>query len=70
MKANLAIAAGLALPLLAALGYAPGAGGEPRALSVVYCLLPCAFKIASALLLWASPVGRAAAGSRITRSPA
>ena len=70
VKANLAIAAGLALPLLAALGYAPGAGGETRALSLVYCLLPCAFKIASAVLLWASPIDRSAASPRVQRSHA
>lgn len=69
-KANLAIAAGVALPLLAALGYVPGAGGEPRALSLIYCLLPCAFKLASAALLWASPIERAAGVARAERRPA
>jgi Na+/melibiose symporter-like transporter len=69
-KANLAIAAGVALPLLAALGYVPGAGGEPRALSLIYCLLPCVFKLASAALLWASPIERAAGMARAERRPA
>jgi Na+/melibiose symporter-like transporter len=69
-KANLAIAAGVALPLLAALGYTPGAGGEPRALSLIYCLLPCAFKLASAALLWASPIERTAPLARTARRPA
>jgi Na+/melibiose symporter-like transporter len=69
-KANLAIAAGVALPLLAALGYVPGAGGEPGALSLIYCLLPCAFKLASAALLWASPIERAAPLPRAEGRPA
>jgi Na+/melibiose symporter-like transporter len=54
-KANLALAAGIALPALAALGYAPGEPGGERALALVYCLLPCAFKLASAALLWLAP---------------
>jgi Na+/melibiose symporter-like transporter len=69
-KANLALAAGIALPLLAALGYVPGAGGEPRALALIYCLLPCAFKLAAAALLWASPGERTASSAATRRSPA
>jgi len=69
-KANLAIAAGVALPLLSALGYVPGAGGEPRALSLIYCLLPCAFKLGSAALLWASPIERGPALAPHQRRPA
>jgi Na+/melibiose symporter-like transporter len=69
-KANLAIAAGVALPLLSALGYVPGAGGEPRALALIYCLLPCVFKLASAALLWASPIERAAGVAHAERRPA
>jgi len=52
-KLNLALAAGLALPLLGWLGYAPGAR-EPDALallSAAYCLLPCGLKAAAALAL-------------------
>jgi Na+/melibiose symporter-like transporter len=56
-KANLALAAGLALPALAALGYSPGDGGAVRALAFVYCLVPCAFKLAAAALLWRAPFG-------------
>jgi Na+/melibiose symporter-like transporter len=51
-KLNLALAAGLALPLLGALGYAPGAAPgaaqNVQPLIYAYCLLPCAFK----LLAW------------------
>lgn len=53
-KANLALAAGLALPLLAWLGYAPGARDAQalQALSLVYALLPIVLKcLAIALLL-------------------
>ncbi len=54
VKLNLALAAGLALPLLAALGYAPGAQDEAAlsALTLAYCLLPCALKLVAAVLLW------------------
>jgi Na+/melibiose symporter-like transporter len=60
-KANLALAAGIALPALAALGYAPGEGGAARSLALVYCLLPCAFKLVSTAALWFAPVGAAPA---------
>jgi Na+/melibiose symporter-like transporter len=53
-KLNLALAAGVALPLLAALGYAPGARDAQAlaALALGYCLLPCGLKLLAALLLW------------------
>lgn len=51
-KANLAAAAGIALPALAWLGYQPGAPAATGALSFVYCVLPCAFKLGSAAVLW------------------
>ncbi len=52
-KLNLALAAGVALPLLAAFGYAPGArdSGALTALTVGYCLLPCLLKLAAIGLL-------------------
>lgn len=52
-KLNLALAAGVALPVLGALGYVPGTR-DPHALQVLsmaYCLLPCALKLLAALLL-------------------
>ena len=55
-KANLAIAAGLALPALGALGYAPGDGTAGRSLALIYCLLPCVLKLGSAAVLWLMPV--------------
>lgn len=51
-KLNLALAAGLALPLLAWLGYQPGSGTGLPALSFTYALLPLAFKAVAAVLLW------------------
>lgn len=52
-KLALALAAGIALPLLQWLGYAPGsASAAGAALSAVYALAPCAIKLAAVLLLW------------------
>jgi len=53
-KLNLALAAGLALPLLQLLGYRPGSA-EPHGLamlSAAYCLLPCVLKALAAALLF------------------
>jgi GPH family glycoside/pentoside/hexuronide:cation symporter len=53
-KLNLALAAGVALPVLQAFGYAPGSQ-SPQALSALtaaYCVLPCLLKLAAAALLW------------------
>jgi glycoside/pentoside/hexuronide:cation symporter, GPH family len=54
IKLNLAVAAGLSLPLLAAFGYSPGARDDAAlsALTLAYCLLPCALKLLAAALLW------------------
>ena len=58
-KFNLAAAAGIALPFLALLGYEPGSNaGETLALSSTYALLPCAFKLIGAAILWAAPIDR------------
>jgi Na+/melibiose symporter-like transporter len=59
-KLNLAAAAGIALPLLAFLGYQPGSSpaGAPLALSATYALLPCAIKLLGAAVLWAAPIDR------------
>lgn len=53
-KLNLALAAGLALPLLALWGYAPGHTAEPalRALTLAYSGWPVLLKLAAAALLW------------------
>lgn len=59
-KLNLALAAGVALPLLQWLGYAPGDRDEAAlaALSASYALLPCALKLAAAAVLWVAWRGR------------
>jgi len=53
-KLNLALAAGLALPLLAWLGYRPGQSTPEglQALTVAYALLPCGLKMLAALGLY------------------
>ena len=53
-KLNLALAAGLALPLLGWLGYAPGTRDEAglQTLSMAYAVLPCVLKLAAAAALY------------------
>lgn len=51
-KLNLALAAGLALPLLGGLGYVPGSGSGLGALTFAYALLPLVFKSLAGVLLW------------------
>ena len=55
-KFNLALAAGVSLPLLQALGYSAGAQDAPAllALSLAYGLLPCLLKAAAWWLLYTS----------------
>jgi glycoside/pentoside/hexuronide:cation symporter, GPH family len=53
-KLNLALAAGLALPLLQLAGYEPGTRDAQGllALTLAYCLLPCVLKLAAAGALY------------------
>lgn len=51
-KLNLALAAGLALPLLELLDYQPGGADGLEALRFTYALLPLGFKLLAAALLW------------------
>ena len=51
-KLNLALAAGLALPLLDSMGYQPGNTEGLGALTFTYALLPLVFKLLAAALLW------------------
>jgi Na+/melibiose symporter-like transporter len=57
-KMNLALAAGISLPLLSWLGYVPGQPNDEglRALVLAYALLPCVLKLAAAALLWRAPL--------------
>ncbi len=59
-KLNLALAAGLALPLLALFGYAPGQR-DPQALQalvIAYCVLPCVLKALAAAALYRLAIWR------------
>ena len=53
-KLNLALAAGLALPLLGAWGYVPGQPDQQglQALGLAYGLLPCLLKLLAMWMLW------------------
>ncbi|MFZ4289225.1 MFS transporter [Variovorax sp. HJSM1_2] len=53
-KLNLAVAAGLALPLLQSLGYTPGQRDPQalQALTIAYCVLPCVLKLGAVALLF------------------
>jgi Na+/melibiose symporter-like transporter len=56
-KLNLALAAGISLPLLGVLGYVPGTtdAGGAAALSFAYCVIPCGLKLFAVAALWAAP---------------
>jgi len=59
-KINLALAAGISLPLLQVLGYQNGTT-DPQglhALALGYALLPCALKSIAAMLLWRAPLDK------------
>ncbi len=54
-KLNLALAAGIALPLLGLFGFAPGSRDPAAltALTLAYCALPCVLKLGAAAMLYA-----------------
>ena len=62
-KLNLALAAGLALPLLGWVGYSPGSRAPEalQALTVAYCVLPSLLKLCAAALLYRYFIHRPAA---------
>lgn len=64
-KLNLALAAGVALPVLQAFGYSPGSQSPEAldALTVAYCVLPCVLKLAAAAMLYTQWI-RPSEGSR------
>lgn len=51
VQLTLALAAGLALPLLQWGGYTPGSTDGSATLVAAYCLLPCCLKLAAAMLI-------------------
>ncbi len=57
-KLNLALAAGISLPLLEWLGYLPGRADANglSALTVAYALVPCGLKLVAAFVLWRAPL--------------
>ena len=64
-KLNLALAAGLALPMLAWLGYVPGRNGDTLALALTYAAVPSALKLAAGLIVLLAPLPES-----ISRDPA
>jgi len=58
VQMTLALAAGIALPLLAWLGYTPGmtAASDTGGLVAAYALLPCLLKLIAAAMLWRAPL--------------
>ncbi|MFM7330286.1 MAG: MFS transporter, partial [Brachymonas sp.] len=59
-KLNMALAAGLALPLLDVFGYTPGARDATalQALVIAYCVLPCALKLIASGALFVAARGQ------------
>jgi Na+/melibiose symporter-like transporter len=58
-KLNLALAAGLALPMLEAIGYRPGTVQVSMGpLSTMYAIVPCALKLLAVAVLWFAPIDR------------
>lgn len=59
-KLNMALAAGLALPLLDVFGYSPGARDPAalQALVIAYCVLPCALKLIASGALFVAARGQ------------
>lgn len=56
VQMTLALAAGVALPVLEWQGYVPGSQQGLGALSFAYALLPCFLKLIAAALLWRAPL--------------
>ncbi|MDB5963008.1 MAG: sodium:galactoside symporter [Massilia sp.] len=56
VQLTLALAAGIALPLLGWWGYVPGEHAGTAALAGAYALLPCLLKCVAASMLWRAPL--------------
>lgn len=58
-KMELALAAGVALPVLGLIGYRPGTPQPAMGdLAAMYALVPCLLQVAAATLLWLAPIDR------------
>lgn len=67
-KLNLALAAGLALPLLGAIGYQPGTVQSAMGpLSTLYAAVPCALKLLAVAALWLAPIERSAGATAASK---
>lgn len=67
-KLNLALAAGIALPILGALGYQPGTAQPAMGqLSLMYAAVPCALKLLAVATLWLAPVEPRAWAAPVSR---
>ncbi len=55
-KVNLALAAGVALPLLSLQGYTPGSGSDPLPLALTYAALPSLLKLIAGMALFVAPL--------------
>lgn len=69
-KMNLALAAGIALPLLAMLGYQPGQGGGTLALTLTYAAIPSALKLAAGMIVLLAPLPESVSRDTPTMSKA
>jgi glycoside/pentoside/hexuronide:cation symporter, GPH family len=70
-KLTLALAAGIALPLVQWLGYQPGARDMQAlaALGLVYALLPCAIKAVALLVVWRCRQAWSSPGRLVAANP-
>ena len=67
-KLNLALAAGIALPILGVLGYQPGTTQPAMGqLSFMYAAAPCALKLLAVATLWFAPIDPRAWAAPVSR---
>jgi glycoside/pentoside/hexuronide:cation symporter, GPH family len=67
-KLNLALAAGIALPILGVLGYQPGTAQPAMGrLSLMYAAIPCVLKLLAVALLWFAPIDPRAHAAPVSR---
>jgi glycoside/pentoside/hexuronide:cation symporter, GPH family len=72
-KLSLALAVGIAFPVLDLAGFVPGGANDAGALltlAALYGLVPVAIKLAAVSLVWSFPLGAAAQAETRRRLPA